>query len=520
MTKKTKKTLVILGSILLVLLVTFFIANYYAKRKLKTLVANLPEHIQLQYEVADIGLLSGNLRLEKPLLTIKGKTTQGTIAKIKLESLVIQDLSYWNLWVHDHISLDRIALNDAEITYFHNKLVQDDAYNSSVGNKLKQDIGVEVFEISNASVEVFDQATDSLMFKTRHLSLKLDAVAATSKTLTSKLPIDFKNLSFKTEALKFQMNEFDDLYMDSINITKTHSKFSGLAIKTKYSKSGLSKRLKKERDHFNVTIASAEVFDQDAGFHKDSMFDFRSKKVVFTSPKLEIYRDKLVADDPVRKDLYSKMLRTLGFNLALDELVLKDASIIYEEKVKQENPAGQLQFKQLEATMFNVGNTYKEPIHIDIASKFMKDTPLKVRWDFDVHDVNDHFMFEADLGALRAEDLNPFMTPNLNITLDGELNQTYFTIDANANTGSIDLKTAYEQFDVNILKEGGNKKNKLLSGLVNLFVANTSQKKEDGYRYGHAKQVERDKTKSVFNYVWLNTKSGLLSAMTGGGKKK
>jgi hypothetical protein len=112
------------------------------------------------------------------------------------------------------------------------------------------------------------------------------------------------------------------------------------------------------------------------------------------------------------------------------------------------------------------------------------------------------------------------MTPNLNITLDGELNKTFFTIDANANTGSIDLKTDYAQFDINILKGDGKDKNKLLSGIVNLFVAKTSQKKEDDYRYGNAENVERDKTKSVFNFVWLNAKSGLLSAMTGGGKKE
>ncbi|TXD82343.1 hypothetical protein ESY86_15030 [Subsaximicrobium wynnwilliamsii] len=520
MSKKTKKTLAIVGIIAVVLIICFLIANYFAKQKLESMVANLPENIQLQYEAADISVLSGSVTLEKPLLSIKGKTTQSTNAKIKLESFTIEDLSYWDLIFNANINLDRIVLNAPEITYFHNKLIKNEAYKGSGNAKLKQDVNVKSFEILNASIEVFDQASDSLIFKTNNLEFKLEGISVNAETLASKLPLEFKDLTFSTKNLKFQTNEFDDLYVDSISVTKTHSKFSGVAIKTKYSKSELSQRIKKERDHFDVTIASAEVFEQDAGFHGDSIFDFRSKKVLINGLKLNVYRDKLVADDPTRKDLYSKMLRELKFNLALDELLIEESSILYEEKVKQDKPAGELQFGQLEASMLNVGNTYEAPVEIEISTNFMKSTPLKVNWDFDVQDVNDHFIFKADLGLLKAEDLNPFMTPNLNITLDGELNKTFFTIDANANTGSIDLKTDYAQFDINILKGDGKDKNKLLSGIVNLFVAKTSQKKEDDYRYGNAENVERDKTKSVFNFVWLNAKSGLLSAMTGGGKKE
>src|SRR5690606_22311625 len=108
-----------------------------------------------------------------------------------------------------------------------------------------------------------------------------------------------------------------------------------------------------------------------------------------------------------------------------------------------------------------------------------------------------------------------FMEPNLNVQLNGEVNKTYFTINGNDHTSLIDLKLQYDHFNIAILKQNGKEKNKFLSAVVNLFVSKDSNNKSNEFRHGNAKDVERDKTKSVFNYLWINIKAGLLNAMTG-----
>ena len=114
---------------------------------------------------------------------------------------------------------------------------------------------------------------------------------------------------------------------------------------------------------------------------------------------------------------------------------------------------------------------------------------------------------------LKANQMNQFMEPNLNIRLDGELLKTYFTIDGNTNVSNIDLKTKYENFDVIVLKENGKEKNKFLSGLINLFVSKDSNDQSDNFRKASVQNVVRIKHKSVFNFIWISIRAGLKEAM-------
>jgi hypothetical protein len=117
-----------------------------------------------------------------------------------------------------------------------------------------------------------------------------------------------------------------------------------------------------------------------------------------------------------------------------------------------------------------------------------------------------------------AERMNLFTQPNLKVQLVGEVLQTYFTMQGNPNQSRIDLKLKYDNFEVKVLDKKGQKINKFLSSIANLFIKKDSETSEDDFREAYA-EVERDKTKSVFNFLWLNVKAGLLEAMTGGSKK-
>ena len=61
--------------------------------------------------------------------------------------------------------------------------------------------------------------------------------------------------------------------------------------------------------------------------------------------------------------------------------------------------------------------------------------------------------------------------------------------------------------------------NKFLTTIGNLFVNDGSKTDEDGYRHGTI-NVNRNQTKSFFNYLWLNVQDGLISTLTGNGEKK
>ncbi len=81
------------------------------------------------------------------------------------------------------------------------------------------------------------------------------------------------------------------------------------------------------------------------------------------------------------------------------------------------------------------------------------------------------------------------------------------------------MRLNYDNFKVDILNADGKKKNKVLSALANLFIVKHSNRAEDGFRESNKEGIERDHTKSIFNYIWISIKSGLVSVLTGDGKK-
>lgn len=217
------------------------------------------------------------------------------------------------------------------------------------------------------------------------------------------------------------------------------------------------------------------------------------------------------------------MLRDLGFDLTLDNIFLNNTSITYTEKTKEETSGGKILFSKLNAEIKNLSNTYKAKdslTAIRVKAIFMDNTPIDVDWNFDVNNLQDSFVFKAKMGGLNAESMNQFMEPNLNIQLEGAIKQTYFTINGTDDTSHIDLQIKYDAFDVIILKQKTKKKNKLLSSIVNIFVSKDSEDVSNDFIKGSKSDIERVKNKSVFNYLWINIKEGLLHAMTGDGKKK
>nr|WP_321222546.1 hypothetical protein [uncultured Psychroserpens sp.] len=520
MTSKRKKIGLIFIIVFGLALAGFFYAKHVVHTKFDTFVENLPKHIDLQYDSKEVDILFGNLKIIKPLLTIRGKVTNEINAQIKLETFEINDISYWELYNNDAIDIESVIISQPNIIYYHNKQVEGQSYNDIFKDGAKKTFRIGNLEINEANVEVLNVENDSLIFSSENLNIQLSSVAS-SEPSNSNLPFVVEDFLLNSSNLKYQVSAYENLFINQIDIDTDNSKFSEVSLQTKYSKEELSKLIEVERDHFDLSVVSVEIKNQALVTKKESPIGFKASDVIFNTLNLNIYRDKLVVDDFNHKSLYSKMLRELNFSLDLSNVFINNGLIVYEEKVKADNNAGKLEFSNLDAKINNVSNTYKigNKTTIDITANFMENTPLKVDWNFDVNDVNDTFIFKADLGNLKADHLNQFMQPNLNIKLEGELLKTYFTVGGNANTSTVNLKTDYDQFDVVILKEDGKEKNKFLSGLVNLFISKDSKDDSNDFRESDTETVERDKTKSVFNFVWKNARAGLLSAMVGDGEK-
>ena len=236
-------------------------------------------------------------------------------------------------------------------------------------------------------------------------------------------------------------------------------------------------------------------------------------------PSLKLYRDKTIADDLNIKSMYSKKLRELPFDLSLHHLKITEGYISYAENVDTIDEAGELFFNDVNADLTNLTNRSNKGGNtaISTTSNFMGKAPMDLSIRFDVGNKNDVFLTSGQFKNFNAEIANTFFESNLNAKAEGIIEEVYFTFNGNNLKSKGDLKMKYKEFKFEILDKK-NRVNKLLSAIGNLFVNDGSKTDQDGYRYGEI-DVERDKTKSFFNYLWINVQDGLVSTLTGKGEK-
>jgi hypothetical protein len=123
--------------------------------------------------------------------------------------------------------------------------------------------------------------------------------------------------------------------------------------------------------------------------------------------------------------------------------------------------------------------------------------------------VPDHEDFFLSTLLKRVEDksVNGFFAPAMRMELDGTINQIQTSFSGNNTQMNGDFQIAYKKLKLNILnKDGG--KNNFASLLSNVFIKN----KDVNTTY-KLKEIERDNTKSFWNYVWTFHLEGLKKSL-------
>ncbi|WP_431158094.1 hypothetical protein [Winogradskyella poriferorum] len=514
--QKPIKKLVI--TFVLVLLLGFF-ANWFLTYKIKETLSNLPPYIELTYDDLIINVLMGNVVLEGPRLKLKPSNSNLLDLDAKGTKAEVIDFGYFTFLTKKKVHIEQIELKDFTINYIKGKAQSKKQDSIKQTNGHRNGFEIDKITLKNSIVSI---KTDSIEEVLGLKIIKLDALGIqTNQAENSINSINLNDVQGQIKDLKYQTNPYDHLIIGDLELNNNQALISDLQLKTKYSRADLSRILKSERDHFDISVDSVVLDKISFGFDSNNRFFFGSENTNIQNPNLVMFRDKLVNDSYANKPLYAKMLRDLNINLSLDTLSINNGQLSYEEKVKSTNKGGRLNFQNLNTTVYRLGNTYEnDTTHIHIESDFMDKSPIAVDWKFVVQDPEDKFSFQGELAHFRVGEISKFTQPNLNVEFQGELKETYFNINGNSYHSDIDLQVNFENFRVVVLRKDGKGKNKFFSGLVNMIVSTNSGKDTNAYYYGNINRIERDRTKSIFNFIWKNIEAGLVSAMTGSGKKK
>jgi len=121
-----------------------------------------------------------------------------------------------------------------------------------------------------------------------------------------------------------------------------------------------------------------------------------------------------------------------------------------------------------------------------------------------VMNLQDEFTIKGNIQKLSAENVNLFVRPYLNVTLDGNIDYLKFDYQGNNDGIAGKFYFKYNNMYVNLLNTKG-KERKMLSTVANWFVKNESK----GEPNHVVIEKKRDPDKSFFNMLWQGIMEGL-----------
>jgi len=492
------KKLIIFISVILILVIAYFVGQSIATNKVEKALAK-----EIDFEEVDVSLWSGKLEVKQP-------TYQKNNSVIKSDKAQISGFSYYQFLVNDKIEIDRLLIDDAVVNIQQNK--EKDSSENSSSKKFNKNVVVKKVELNGSLI----YRQDSLKFLTaENFKISIDSVGLNNETIKSKIPFNYKDFKVEISQVDYTLNQLQDLAVKYIELDPSKLVLKNIDYKPKLSKEDYIEVIPYEKDLMNLNLKQLTINNYDLKFQEDQP-QFTANYIELDSIDFWIYRDKTVKDDVRKKDMYSKMLREMKLKLAIDSLKVKNTHLDYQEMINKNRAPGRIFFDNLNLSMYNVTNINLDrkdfpETHVDIQTKFMGKSNFDVDWDFKINDKNDVFTIKGQTFNIPESSINSFFVPAFGMRTEGEVSELYFNFRGNATQASGELQIAYENFKVEVLKKDSDDKNTILSALANLIVKKNSKK--NGETTKNPKAVQRDQTKSFWNYFWKCLEAGLREAL-------
>ena len=492
----------------------FIAIQQVLKFRLNNLLKEQEKHgIQITHDNINLNILNGSASFKNPTVQLYPVANIGFVGDMTLENFKISDIHYLNLLFSGNLDIESITLNKPRAAFKTAPIDSTLIDHKNGGKKLGLAIKLKELVLNESLVTIHDGQTDSLLLSLKNFNLNVMDIEISDRTVAHSIPFIGEDYKVKSDAIFIKISPYENLQIAHVNGDHHYTFLSEITYGTTLSKNDFDASLIEEKDHYNIYIDSVQF--QNLGLKstgQEDLISFSAQKINIVKPEIAIYRNKLLADSYSVKPMYSRLLRDSPINILIDNLQIRDASFTYVEKSKPNNEGGQLELKNLNIDITHLGNRYEDDTKVHITSLFMGSAPLEATWSFDVLDPTDAFTFKGELHELALEELNKFTQPYADTSLEGIMHNVYFNINGNDDNSTMDLKCMFNDVGIFLLKPGTSKKKKLLSSLVNVLVSSNSKHRADPSKQVTVR-VERDKTKSSWNYIFKNIEEGMKKAL-------
>lgn len=489
-----------------VLAILLIVANNILESRIKKGIEKNLDSANAVYEKVDVKLLDRSAEVINAAIDIRGKM-------LKVDTIRLNDIEILEYLTKKNIIIGDLKIANPEVKIFKLQKKDQDSSNSKKQNSLKNKIRIKSVKVSGGSLKIFEKDSATHRFYSKLRDISMEQVRIDSSSLKESVPFNYDLILLNIDSLYYDLNDLQKLYVGDLVIRNNDVKVADLQLKPKFSRSEHQQNISKETDWYDLEIDSIGISDFTWSLQNDSL-KIGNSLTHIDKFNFVIYRDKLQSDDTSIKPLYSEMLRKMPVLLEIDSMSLTNGYLKYEEKIHADREPGTVDFSNMNFQINNISNVgldrkdFPETM-IRAQADFMESASLDVRWSFNIADTQDRFNIRGELGRIAAEQINEFMKPAMNVQAHGEIEDLYFNFSGGPFTAKGDMRLEYKDFKIEVLQKDGQEKNKVVSALANLIVKNKAQNSKANHK---DITVDRDRTKSFWNYLWNMIKNGALKA--------
>lgn len=363
------------------------------------------------------------------------------------------------------------------------------------------------------------------------------------KLLVEKINLTFDSISFDPEhpektlfEKKFNHGivEFNDLtypFPDGFYIAEL-GKFSWDPIKEmillnnvklipQYLPREFGKKFGRQTDRMDLKTREIQIHQPDLEkFVNSKAIDIRLIRIEHAN--LWIYRDKNITLDTTRyPKLPHQAIGDLETYLNIPKVELVNSEVLYEELAPGADEAGVVPIEKFYGSIYNVSNDKnlikkKGPMKWDLQGSFFKGD-LNVTVDFPADLNKSYFTFKGQMGAMDMTNFNSITVQNEKVKIEeGNIIGMEFNAEALEDFSDGEMTMIYDNLKLSLLKdkdEKGLDKMGLVSGLANVVIKSSNLKDSGDKPRASEIFFERDKNKSIFNYMAKSLIAGIKSTI-------
>lgn len=521
--RRTRRWLIILAIPVVIIAGLRIGRNVICARALREVAKQAgKDGFRIDFGSVQVSLISGDITvndLEMRPVTEPAADDSSAWFSARAAEVDLADVDFWSLIREKKLYVHRVHVREPEIerSFVNRKSKMQKKHPAEPKERKAQGdlLHIDTLHIEAAKGRLLDRTTATATMEVARLDLLLTGINVAIGE-DGKTDLGLATAALDMKGLEARMAPFYVFRIDSmrVQLPMDTSVVFGVHMTPQVEAKAYHKEVEFQTELYELNIDTVLLsgFDLVARLETGAL---RADRLYVAGADFSVYRDKSIPLSPEikRKPLLSERIKQLALPLSLGTVQLQRSSVIYHERLKRGEDYGSIAFTGISGILSGLDNIEigeGDTLHLDGGAR-MGPSRLHLDLRMPMGTEIPTLTARARLEDLPAKEINRMTDELVHVgATAGRIHSVDMRMAGDDVGARGTLTMRYEGLELQIsptMKHAG-----VLSFLANTVVRTSNMPGDKKYKVGRF-AVKRRQQASVFNYIWLCLREGMMDVM-------